>query len=275
MLKKKDTTIFCILIFVAVVYVGSAMKMQALRDGLDPAQTVSALQVRPEILEIVSGEFRHLLADYLLLKASIYLGGRHSATDSSKKTVSTLFRQALGLNPYLFQACYFVQGFLPWWRGGYVNEAIELLEISKKFRDWDWRPKFYIGFDYYYFLNDNLTASKYLMEAGEKHESARSLALLGARLSQRGGKTKAAIEFLEAMSAGTEREKAREDIRLRIEALKGLLIIEKGISQYSLAFRHPPESLEQLIEAGILKRLPINPFRRDGIYLYENGILDF
>ncbi|MBW1852938.1 MAG: hypothetical protein JRJ15_16285, partial [Deltaproteobacteria bacterium] len=118
MLKKKEAVVFCMLFVMgATLYVASAVKVEGLRDQLDPTQTVSALLVRPEVLEIVSGEFRSLLADYLLLKASVYLGGRYSNPDANKRAVSTLFRQSAALDPYFFQTCYYVQGYLPWWKG--------------------------------------------------------------------------------------------------------------------------------------------------------------
>ena len=276
MLKRKEIAAYCILLFMgAALYVASAVKVQDLRDRLDPTQVVSALQVRPEVLEIISGEFGSLLADYLLLKASVYLGGRYETPEANKNAVSTLFRQSATLDPYFFQTCYYVQAYLPWWKGDYVKQGIELLELFKVQRDWDWQPGFFIGFDYFYFLRDNLTASGYLMEIARRHKAAESLGLLGARLAQRGGQTVASIEFLKTMDESTENEAAKEEIARRIEALKGVLILEKGIAQYSSSFGHPPESLEQLTATGILKTLPINPARQNGTYLYKNGKIDF
>jgi len=276
MLKKKEAVVFCMLLVMgATLYVASAVKVEGLRNQLDPTQTVSALLVRPEVLEIVSGEFRSLLADYLLLKASVYLGGRYSNPDANKRAVSTLFRQSAALDPYFFQTCYYVQGYLPWWKGDMPKDAIETLEVFKEHRDWDWQPAFFIGFDYFYFLKDNLTASRYLMEASTVSGAQPFLGPLGARLSQRGGDTRASIAFLKAMYASTESESAREEIKRRIEALKGVLVLENGISRYASKFGSPPESLEQLVETGIMESLPHNPWRPDGRYLYEDAKIEF
>jgi hypothetical protein len=94
-------------------------------------------------------------------------------------------------------------------------------------------------------------------------------------LAQRSGKTSVSIAFLQSMHESTENEAAKEEIARRIEALKGVLILEQGISQYSSSFGHPPESLDQLTATGILKTLPINPIRQNGTYLYKNGKIDF
>ncbi len=279
MLKKKELSVFFILFIVgAAVYVSSAIRVQALRDNLDPTQVVSALQVRPEVLEIVSGEFHSLLADYLLLKASVYLGGRYSTPDSSKKAVSTLFRQSATLDPYFFQTCYYVQGYLPWWKGDFPKQGIDILEISKEHRYWDWQPGFYIAFDYFYFLKDNLTASRYLMDLSENFDlrSSDFFGLLGARLSQQGGQTKASIAFLNTMYKRTENKKAKEELEQRIVALEGVLKLEKAIARFkSMFFGRPPDTLEQLVEAGILKRLPENPSKPDKTFTYEGGMIKF
>jgi len=277
MLKQKETVfIWFLLLLGLAAYGAGAMQVQKHRDRLDPTQIVSALQMRPEVLEILSGEFRSLLADYLLLKASVYLGGREEASNAKKNAVSTLFRQAANLDPYFFQTCYFVQGYLPWWKGRFVNHAIEALEFFLEHRDWDWQPGFFLGFDHLYFLKEPLSAAGYLMEASKKPKAPTLLGLLGARLSQKGGQTGASIAFLKAMHASTEKEVVRADIERRIAALEGILILDKAIAQFkSLFFGHPPDTLERLVETGILERLPENPWRSDETYVYENGNIDF
>ena len=114
------------------------------------------------------------------------------------------------------------------------------------------------------------------MEIGKKHETAASLGLLGSRLSQKGGQTEASVAFLKTMYAGTDSKASKEQIELRIKALEGILILEKAISQFkSMFFNHPPDTLDRLVEVGILKDLPTNPVRKDGLYLYEDGEIDF
>jgi len=106
--------------------------------------------------------------------------------------------------------------------------------------------------------------------------SSEFFGLLGARLSQQSGRTKASIAFLKAMHARTENEDSKQEIARRITALKGLLKLEKAIARFkSTFFGHPPDTLDQLVEAGMLERLPINPTRRDGLYIYKNGKIDF
>lgn len=228
--------------------------------------------VSPALLEIWAGEFKGLLADYLLLKASVFLGGRYETTDSDREAVYTLFRQSLALDPYFFQTCYYIQGFLPW-EGKKPKEAIDLLKICKKHRYWDWTPCFFIGFDYLYFLNDNLAASRYLMEGSKLPHAPLLLGMLGARLAQKGGQTESAIAFLKTMYETTDNETTKKQIGMRIEALTGALVLEKGIKQFKEKVGRSPNRLEELLTAGILKELPQNPYKKP--YTYKSGIIEF
>lgn len=269
--RKKAGILITLFMATLVVYGVSNRQVKEFRDRMDPTQSISALSVKPQVLEVISGEFRPLLADYLLLKASVYLGGRWSTPESCKQAVATLFRQAIALDPYFFQTCYSIQGVLPWW--GRVQEAIELLEISMDHRYWDWQPCFYIGFDYYYFLHENLKASKYLMEGSKRPHAPPLLGLLAARLAQRGGDTRAGIAFLKSMYKSAEKEKVKEEIKRRIEALTGVLKLEKAIETFRSQYGRKPDTLDQLVEAGILKKIPENPYK--GPYTYKDGEIGF
>ena len=230
--------------------------------------------VSPALLKIAAGEFKGLLADYLLLKASTFLGGRYHTTDSDREAVCTLFRQSLALDPYFFQTCYYIQGYLPW-EGKMPEKAIELLEICKNHRYWDWNPCFFIGFDYFYFFHDNLAASKYLMEGARRPHAPLLLGMLGARLAQKGGQTETAIIFLKSMYETSDDEATKQQIGLRIEALNGVLTLEKGIEQFKEQCGRPPKNLEELVTEGILKKLPSNPYQAPYTYEIENGQIEF
>lgn len=264
------TIVTVLLVF--LVYVFSLHNVNQRLDNSPPPQRVEASIFPPAFLKVAAGEFKGLMADYLLLKGVSFLGGRHETTESDRKAIYTLFRQSLALDPYFLQTCYFTQAYLAWY-GEKYREAIELLKISKNHRTWDWQPGFFIGFDYYYFLNDPLKASKYLMEASKKPGASPFLATLAARLSQKGGQTETAIAFLKSMRLQTKDEQVREQLNKRIKALEGVKIIEKGIAQYKEKFNHPPQSLEDLVTSGILSELPENPY--GGRFVLADGGIEF
>ncbi len=267
MLKAKSITIYSLLFgFLIAAYVASAMNIERFRDEMSPEETVSTLMIAPEALEIVSGEFRQVLADYLLLKACTFLGGRNKAKGSDMKVVATLFEQSLYLDPYFFQTCYYVQAFLTW-RGAMVEEAIDLLKISKKHRYWDWQPGYYIGFDYFYFLKDNNKAAKQLMETAEIPGAPRIISSLAARMAHKSGQTELAIALLQTMYDKAKDENTRTFLQDRIKAHTGILVLEKAVRLFWQKYGYIPGSLEDLVLKGIISELPENPY--GDRYIYE------
>ena len=172
-----------------------------------------ALMVSPTLLKTISGEFKGLWADYLLLKAAAFLGGYRESTTEDWETLYLLFKQSLTLDPWFFTTCYYVQGILAF-RKNMGEKSIDLLKISAEHRDWDWQPNFYIGFDYFYFLKDNTKASEYLGEAAKMPGAPPIVATLGARLAQDMGKTEAAISILHFMYDRTDEKWLRQKLNL-------------------------------------------------------------
>ena len=272
-IKKSRSAFTALLVLLTgFLYLCSFQNVRNYLDNLPSSERAEAVSVPPVILEIAAGEFKGLMADYLLLKGITFLGGRGAATDSDMEAIHTLFKQSLTLDPYFLQTCYLTQAYLAW-GGKKVEKAIELLKISYTHRDWDWNPGFFIGFDYYYFLNDNLAASKYLMDASQKPGAGPLLAMLGARLSQKGGQTETAIAFMKSMYPTIEDDGTRKQIDIRLEALSGVLIIEKAMAGFEARFNRPPQDIDELVSTGILEKIPDNPYKKP--FSIKNGIIFF
>jgi hypothetical protein len=270
--KSKIAWVSLTILLVGCLYAYSFHNVHRYLNNRPSSDQAKALAVSPVLLEIVSGEFRGLMADYILLKGITFLGGRWETTDSDLDAIHTLFQQSLTLDPYFLQTCYLTQAYLAW-GGVKVEQAIDLLKVSHVHRYWDWNPGFFIGFDYYYFLGDNITASKYLMETSKRPGAGSLIALLGARLSQKGGETETAIAFLKSMYPTIEDENTRKQVDKRLEALEDVLIIEKALAVFESQFNRPAKNLEELVSSGILENIPENPYEKP--FTLEDGVIVF
>ena len=235
-----------------------------------PTETkrAQALALDPTLLKIVSGPFRGLMADYLNLKASVFMGGIWDATPEDWEAAYILFKQSLYLDPIFFQTAYYVQGLLSW-REGYHRKAIELLEIHAKHRFWDWEPKFYLGFDYFQYFKDYDTAAFYMQEASKMPGAPAITATLAARLVQRSGKTLTAIAFLKSMLENAEDEFTQNMLARRLSFHLGLYELEKARDAYERRFGHLPDTLNELSEKGFVYDFPsdltLDAYRYDSI----------
>ena len=213
------------------------------------------------------------MADYLLLEAASFIGGNvKDPTSEQWNAVAYLLEQSSVLDTYFRQTYILAQGVMPW-QAKKVKETLTILERSKNHLDWDWQPGFFLGFDHFYFLKDNITASQEFMEASKRPKAPILLATLASNLASKAGQTHSAIEFLETMIATTEDEGTRKSLEKRILALKGVLELQQSVDRFQVKFSSLPNTLAELVEYSILYFLPENPYNSP--YSYNNGKVGF
>jgi tetratricopeptide (TPR) repeat protein len=166
-------------------------------------------------------------------------------------------------------AYYFAQAVLTW-DARMPNRAIELLEYGFSYRDWDWYLPFFISFDYAFFLKDYTKAAQYLEKAAELNPRAGWFSTLAARYYYEGGRTALALAYLKELIPTVRNESIRKHLMIRAQALERILELEEAVAAYKKSFQQAPESIEKLLEKGIIERLPEDPY--GGIfYLDEQG----
>ncbi len=267
-MKKKVILSIFLLTLAAASFGWANARLMEYRKGLVFRFAAPKASLPVEFVKILAGEFKGVMADYLVLEAGSFIGSNQEPTEREWENIRRTFQYALELDPYFMQAYIYAQGNLPWDAGMY-QETIDLLAISKKHRTWDWYPGYYMGFDYYYFLADYAKASEEFLEAARVDHAPLLLSILGARLALKGKRTETAIALLKTMLGDRELdENSAREIRMRMEALQGVLTIEKSIQEYERRFGSRPENLDELVSSGVLSKLPENPY--GGPYFYDN-----
>lgn len=275
-MKIKGIVLFAVcFVLIAVCYFYSQNEVKAIRSSLGISYRLQVMPVSPKALRIVAGEFKGILANYLLMEIAAHIGSNQALSREEWEKTVLAFKQTLTLDPYFQQAYLTVQGFLPW-EADMTREAIELLEVSKKHRVWEWRPGYYMGFDYYFFLKDYANASEEFLEAGKMPDAPPLVAVLGARFAQRSGRTRAAIRLLRSMLADKGFRKWKEqDIQDRIKALQGVLVLEQAVTAYKRQHGGYPDVLEDLVKEGFISQLPENPYYDSYEYDEQTGQVFF
>jgi len=273
-MRVKNGILYLILVLFLVAYLYVRKQVDEYRNSFNYRSHASAAIFPPLIIEALSGEFKGIVANYLLLEAASFIGSGQSYDSNAEdwNSVTRLLEQSSKLDPYFRHTYILTQGTLPWQSQKY-DETIAILERSKKHLPWDWLPGYFIGFDYFFFMNDNLTASQKLMEASKISGAPVMLATLASRLASKAGQTNAAIDFLISVYEDTHEEQTKSLLKDRIEALKGVQQLQLAVDLFQAQFKRMPDTLEELVEKAILPALPHNPYSRP--YSLTDGRVDF
>jgi len=228
----------------------------------------------PAALLALAGEFKGLMADYLTLEVGAQMGTQLARKpDGSFQVVKKeydwpsihrIFVASQTLDPSFAQTFIVAQGWLPWEPVNMVAETQEILKTAARHRPWDWQPTHFMGFNTYYFLQQQGEAGKLFLEAAQRPNAPDFLPILGARLAQKGGETATAIVIMKSMLADKDSEEpGYADMLDRLHALEGVLVIEEAIKQYEQVVGNKPATLAELIRPDILPALPPNPYNLD------------
>ncbi len=228
----------------------------------------------PIVLEGVSADQRQLVAAGLLTKVLIYFGStveqsmlHHVRVPVDHQGMNAMIRGALKLDPYNIDGYYFAQAVLVWDQNR-PAEANELLEYGMGYRDWDFYLPLFAGFNSAYFLKDYDKAARFYRRAAEL-SGADLFKRLAGRYLHEAGQTEHAIAYLQAMVRNERNEAVRETLATRLKALQEVRKVEMASDRFKGKYGHLPESIAQLLTAGELEALPVDPY--GGKFYFEEG----
>jgi len=219
-------------------------------------------------------EWRTMKGFFHTVNLRVYLGKLREETPVLPPEAETVIVKATEvvscINPYYYDIYYIANGFLTWDFGN-VEMANKFLFKAIKYRPRDWFFYFLLGFNYFYFLKDYKKGGFYIKKAAEIRRSP-FLSSLAARLMYASGRTEVAIQILRSMIKNAKEEGWRKSLSKRLKALERVLLIEKAVEQYRLKFHKNPRDINELVDKGLLKEIPEDPY--GGIfYLDEDGMV--
>ncbi len=282
--KLFPVIIFIIISFLYIYSYSSILKISS-ESGLGENPTWIT-RLSPDLLSFIAGEFKGMAASYLTLDAGARIGtkvirkndGGYRAVKENINwnTIHKLLTLSQHLDPRFQQTFIIAQGNLPW-DANMTMETNQILQTASDSRQWDWQPLHFIAFNTYYFFNNPGKAGKIMLQAGKRQNAPSFLAILGSRLAQKGNETRSAIMLLQSI-IGNKSEDDQEyiNLRKRLQALEGSLVIEKGVATYHFQHNKFPENVTELVENGILPKLPPNSYNvaycidKDGKIYFDN-----
>ncbi|WP_136799955.1 hypothetical protein [Desulfosediminicola ganghwensis] len=256
-------------LFILVLFIScfisffSTSKLYTLRQT-GSTQIISPLIFLPEAFIKTSVlEFSGIVADYLMLKTMVFHGERLSKKQALSpdewQTTYIAINQVTNLDPKFLDPYVFAATSFPW-DAGMISETNELLLKAAQHRQEDYRPYFFVWFNYFYFLNDIGNAAKYLEMASLKPNAPPYLTTLAARNNMEAGKIEQGILFLSQVLKETSDPARQYSIKTRLKALMTIQFLEKTLHEYVSTYGQSPNHLNDLISQGFLKSIPPDPY---------------
>ncbi len=237
---------------------------------LDQVRTQATLEEvlyfnSPKVVKQLSLGYDGLLADIYWTRAVQYFGNHHATKATDYKLLAPLLEITTTLDPKLMVAYEFGASFLgprPPEGAGLPDKAIALLEGGIRNNPDDWRLYYDLGFIYYIDLKDYARAAE-AFERGTKVPRAHPfLRVMAAQMAQHAGEIQTARMLWQATYATTKDDMIRQNAVAHLRALEvdeGVTKLEKIVSAYAGKTGRPPSSFSQLVDAGMLKGVPLDP----------------
>ncbi len=229
-----------------------------------PEENISSITFLPlPIAEIVSLEFKGLMSDFLMLDILTYMGEKlfdnQEMNEEEWRVTYLALKQIINLDPRSSDPYVIAATSLPF-EAGMVKETNEILLQAAEMRPHDHRPYFFLWYNYFSFLNDPDKAGYYLKKAAKIPGAPKYYAALASRMNVYSGQLYGAIVFLKEMINETTDPSMIKYLLLREDVLKKMLLLEQSVDKFKKMFGNKPTKLEELLKAGILTKIPEDPY---------------
>ena len=237
----------------------------------DTTSRAGLVQLRvpsPDLVRLSSLGFDAAVADYYWLRAIGIVGAETGAVEQHGEVLADLIDVVTAVDPWVDHPYRFAAVWLTRDRE-MVERGNRLLERGISYHPLDWRNRYHLGFNYFYYLDDQLRAADVLEAAIGLEGAPDYLAPLVARLRAKRGGLQVAAAFLAQMVESTEDEYKRAEY---LKALDEIQIEERARfldAARAEYWRRNGRDIEQVADllAGpdpVLQRLPRAQLYLDG-----------
>lgn len=264
---KLRAAVTVVLAIVLILSMSTAVVLLRRIDGLRAGATLEEVLYvpSPKILNRMSLGYSGLVADIYWTRAVQYFGARHRAHARDYQLLAPLLDITTELDPHLIIAYQFGSTFLaqkPPEGAGQPEKAVALVERGIQANPDRWKLYYELGFLQYMELHDSSAAAS-AFDRGSKIPGAHPfLKVLAAAMAQHAGESQMARMLWSTTYQTTEDQMIRDNAFKHLRALDVDEIVpklERVITQYKLDLHREPASWSDLVQAGYLRRVPLDP----------------
>ena len=223
------------------------------------------LLTSPATIKRLSLGYDSLLGDIYWTRAVQYYGARAGIPGKNFDQLWPLLEIATTLDPKLVVAYRFGAIFLsqPGTAGpGRTDLAVKLVERGIAANPNEWTLYSDLGFIQYWQLKDYPSAAATYLRGSKVPNAPVLLGMMAARIEQRGGSIETSRMIWSEIYQSTKIPEIRNKSLAMLEGLKAEEDEEQLntlAEQFKARFGHDPKSMRQLMDAGFVRGLPVDP----------------
>ena len=251
--------------------VATQIVLDTTRAGIPKLQRMSHLP-DGNILKVAALGYREVVADVLWLQVIQAMGDKRVSTETGQWIYRAL-DVVTTLDPKFVRAyeagahalCSIV--VMP-------RESNQLLEKGIRHNPHEWRLPFLLGINHFFEFGDNQKAAEAMAMAARIPGAPEIIARLAAKLLVSAKSPQQAVELLAKVYEETTDDNVKTLLEQRLrEAIveRDLALFEDAIGRYQSQYFQRPARLEQLVQAGLLRELPQEPFGGQYQYNADSG----
>lgn len=172
---------------------------------------------RGEVLKVLSSNFENFIADLLLARAIIYFGSHYYQRNFEYRWLYELFDVATTVDPYNKEA--FMMGARLLIRKD-VHLSNKFLLKAIKFHPKFWKFPEMLGFNYFFYLDDPLTAAKWYERASKLPGHPPYVPSLASKFYTEAGKYREALKVLLNFYLTTKDRRLKKIFKKDIEEMQ-------------------------------------------------------
>jgi len=222
----------------------------------------------PKVVKRLSLGYTGLMADIYWTRAVQYFGAQHHAGAEEYKLLPALLDITTDLDPKLLVAYRFGANFLsprPPNGAGQPEQALALIQKGILANPREWTLYYDLGFIYYFEFHDYAKAAQAFQQSSTLPNAHPFVQVVAATMAQHAGESQMARML---WTTTFETTKDRQIKQNAIAHLRALMVdevvpeLEKRVQAYRQRTGHLPGSFEELVRAGLLRGIPLDPTGR-------------
>lgn len=266
MTAKRSIAILCLLVLPAG-FAGIWRLQRSIDGDLSPLheEQDQVLLRSGKMVKLLSLEYAPLMADVYWTRVVQYYGSKRERREQNLDGLWPLLDLATTLDPNLLPAYRFGSTFLAEARpvgAGRPDYAIDLLRRGIRENPEYWRLYQDLGNVYYFSLHDNEKAAE-AYNTGSKVPGAQPwMKIMGARIAERGDTRQTSRLLWSEIYESAQDETVRENAKIHLMLLKtddDKEQLDRLLAEYAKKTGRQAENLSELVNAGMLRGLPVDP----------------